>query len=156
MALGDSFPAEFRAQKIEQQLVPGAVLYLPFLFPGAPKTKEKFLVVVAALEPKLLLMVINTEVHQFIADSPDLRRCNVIIDQLEHPFLSYDSNLACHKVEVIDSAVIATQIKSDVSRYKGHISNGLKQKICQVLATQPKTINKKYRDAIEAALRAGS
>jgi hypothetical protein len=152
MVLGDFFPASIREATTEQRLTPGAVLYLPVTFPEDGKTKEKYLVMVAAVAPKLLMFVINTEVNQLVARVPELNRCNVIIDQAEHTFLDYDSNVACHKVLLMDAASVNKQLNVETSRYKGHISEDLKKQILGVMATQPKTISKVYRDAIVSSL----
>lgn len=152
MSLGDYFPATAREVIIKQRLVPGAVLYLPFTFPRDGKTKEKYMVVVATIAPKLLLFVINTEVNQLIARTPELNRCNIRIDHLDHTFLSYDSNLACHEVMSIDMTMAANHLNNDMSRYRGQISEQIKQKILQVISTKPKTISKVHRDAITSAL----
>lgn len=152
MALGDSFPASIREAATEQRLIPGAVLYLPVTFPEDGRKKEKYLVMVAAVGPKLLMFVINTEMNQLVARTPELSRCNVEIDQSSHTFLDYDSNVACHKVLVMDTVTVTKQLVSETSRYQGHISSDLKQQILGVMATQPKTISKIYRDAIIAGL----
>ncbi|HZV64897.1 MAG TPA: hypothetical protein VFG03_08335 [Telluria sp.] len=151
MSLGDFFPASVREAHIEQRLTPGAVLYLPVTFPRDGKTKEKYLVLVASVAPKLLMFVINTEVNQLVARTPALSRCNVVIPQSEHAFLDYDSNVACHEILALDASVVAGQLNASTGRYKGYISDELKQQILGVIATQPKTISKVHRDAIVAA-----
>ena len=151
MQLGDFFPASIREAKTEQRLVPGAVLYLPMTFRDG-RTKEKFLVVVAAVAPKLLLLVINSEINPFIAGRPVLNRCQIVVPQDEHTFLTYDSYLACHEVFPIDSARIAAELSNDTSRYKGEISDDMKKKILGVIATGPVTISPVHRNAITAAL----
>jgi hypothetical protein len=152
MALGDFFPASAREAYIEQRLIPGAVLYLTTTFPEDGKTKEKYLVLVASVAPKLLTFVINTDVNQLVARTPVLNRCNLVVSQTEHSFIDYDSNLACHRILPLDKSAVLAQIHADTARYKGRISDGLRQQILGIMATQPQSISRVYRDAIIAAL----
>lgn len=152
MALGDFFPASVRKAQTEKRLTPGAVLYLPVTFSRDGKTKEKYLVLVASVAPKLLMFVINTEVNQLVARTPALSRCNLVIPQSEHTFLDYDSNVACHEILALDEDVVSSQMTASTARYKGQISDELKQQVLGVMSMQPKTISKIHRDAIVAAL----
>lgn len=152
MSLGDRFPQSLRDTVTQQRLVPGAVLYLPFYFPGEVKSKEKYMVIVAAVAPKLLLMTINTDINPFVANNPQLNRCNVVVEKSSHSFLDYTSNLACHQVQTADLAVTEQLLKVETGRYRGVISEETKLRIIQVLATSPPSISKVYRDAIIAAL----
>lgn len=150
MLLGDYFPAAAREAANEQRLVPGAVLYLPMTFRDG-RTKEKYMVVVAAVEPNLLLLVINTEVNQFIIDRPTLNRCQIVVPQEDNTFLDYDSFLACHEIFPVDATAVSSDLANDMSRYRGEISEQLKRQILGVIATRPATISKSHRDAITAA-----
>jgi len=154
MVLGDSFPSSLREAATEQRLVPGAVLYLEVTFPEDSNTKEKYLVIVATVEPDVLALVINTEVHPFVASKPELARCQLVIDKAGHPFLSYDSFLACHKTLSLPHAQVVGDLVSDMSRYRGEISEQMRTQICGVMMTQPKQISKSIRDAIVAGLSA--
>ncbi|MDQ2822081.1 MAG: hypothetical protein M3Y65_17080 [Pseudomonadota bacterium] len=152
MALGDRFPQSFRDAVTQQRLVPGAVLYLPFQFPGEVKSKEKYMVIVAAVAPKLLLMTINTDINPFVSNTPQLNRCNVVVEKSSHSFLDYTSNLACHQVQTADLAVTEQLLSIETGRFRGVISEETKLRIIQVLATSPPSISKVHRDAITAAL----
>lgn len=152
MVLGDSFPTAAREAATIQRLSPGAVLYLEVTFPEDGRVKEKYLVIVASVEPDVLALVINTEINQFVATHPELNRCQLVIDQAQHTFLDYDSYLACHKALSIPRAQVVSDLVSDMSRYKGQISDQLRRQILGVIQTQPKLISKFQRDAIIAAL----
>lgn len=152
MSLGDHFPEAVRVEATVRHLAPGAVLYLPFTFPGEPRSKEKYMVVVAAVSPKLILLTINTEVNAFIAARPALNRCNVVISQAEHAFLDYDSNLACHQVHTAGEEATAALLNAEPARYQGEISWSIRSAILGVMATQPTSISKVMRDAIIAGL----
>jgi hypothetical protein len=152
MVLGDSFPVAAREAAVDQRLVPGAVLYLEVTFPEDGRVKDKYLVMVASVDPDVLVFVVNTEVNQFVAARPELNRCQLTIDQAGHTFLDYDSFLACHKTLAIPRAQVAGDLLRDMSRYKGQITDDLRQQILGVIQTQPKMISKAHRDAITAAL----
>lgn len=152
MSLGDYFPEAAREEAAARHLLPGAVLYLPFTFPGEARAKEKYMVVVAAVSPKLVLLTINTDVNPFTASRPELNRCNVVIPQDEHDFLDYDSNLACHQAQIANEKETAALLNAEPARYCGVISRPIRRAILGVMATQPRSISKVMRDAIIAGL----
>lgn len=156
MQLGDAFPLATREAAVDQRLVPGAVLYLEVTFPEDGRVKEKYLVMVASIDPDVLVFVVNTEVNQFVAARPELCRCQLTIDQASHSFLDYDSFLACHKTLAIPRAQVSSDLVRDMSRYKGQISEDLRQQILGVIQTQPKMISKAQRDAIAEAFSPGA
>jgi hypothetical protein len=127
LSLGDAFPIEFRRKQIEQQLVPGAVLYLEIQFPEL--TKNKFVVLVGTDDPNLLNVIINSETNPYIAARPHLNVCQVTIDCANHDFLDYDSQIACHQVLPIQKQEIIEALLNDFSRYKGRVSVDVKDGI---------------------------
>lgn len=90
--LGSLFNAAFIEKQVEQQLRPGAVIYMncPFTTPE----KDKFLLV-ATCEPDFLVFVINSEINPYILKNPELLGCQVDIPQVDHPFLNHDSFVNC-------------------------------------------------------------
>ncbi|HEY2396418.1 MAG TPA: hypothetical protein VGH81_10640 [Rudaea sp.] len=50
---------------------------------------------VACIEPKLRLLLVNSEVNALVVSTPELRSHQVPIDKASHQFLSYDSHIDC-------------------------------------------------------------
>lgn len=89
---GDKFPPSFVKAFAEQRgITAGDVLYLHCTFTEPPKVK--FLLVVCC-DP-LLVLVINSHVHEYIRLRPTLLACQVELTQQEHDFLSWDSFINC-------------------------------------------------------------
>lgn len=110
--LSDGLPAEARKKFILAKLLPGCVVRLEVKFPE--KSKPKFLVLVAEDDPEYWTFIINTEIHSFVHARPHLLQCQVKVDKAEHPFLQYDSHLACHEVlKLRREEVIARHLRAE-------------------------------------------
>jgi hypothetical protein len=110
--------------------------------------------VVACLEPKPVLLLINSRVNPFVIDRPELRACQVLLDAANHQFMRYDSWIDCsdpfgYQRDWIDSAVtqdpaatllgrISATVRQDIiacventpllsARQKKHILDGLEE-----------------------------
>lgn len=142
MPLGEHFPEEL----LRQQLVPGRVLHLHCQFAN----KEKF-VVLTCVNPDPLVLVINSRVHPFVANRPDLNRCQVVIDQASHEFLSHDSIIACHEVERMGLRDIHDQVNADPSRIKSMVSDQVQDGIVSAVKHAP-TITGRDQDRVLAAM----
>jgi hypothetical protein len=154
MALGDAFPIKFRSATIQQRLAPGAVLYLDVVFPEDGNRKEKFLVLVAVDDAdSIITLVINSETNSFIENKQELNRCQVVIDVASHEFLKYDSKIACHQTLKFPRDQVVSALMDQMNRYKGEISEDVRDQILAAIKTDPKTMAKKDRDAIIAALK---
>lgn len=137
-ALGNFFPDDFKSEYSDRNIKPGQVLYLFCDFTIPPK--EKYLVV-ACSETKLLLFVINSNIHPFIANNPDLSRCQVRLSASDYDFLEHDSYVNC--AEVIDhfnENDINDQIINDVSRVRGELNETTKKDITRAVRSA-KTIS---------------
>ncbi len=97
----------------------GAILHLYCSFTKPPK--DKFLVVVC-LDPKPLLVFINTRINALVQSNPDLAQCQVLIDAENHPFLDYDSYIDCSDVCSFPIDHLEEQVKDQL---KGTVSSGV-------------------------------
>src|SRR5437660_5950138 len=94
-------PAMVRAS-IERQLVPGSVILIDVRFPEGKKAK--FLVLAALGADHDLFFIINSKIRDFIKIRPHLLKSQITIDKASHPFLDYDSTVACHEVKPFSHA----------------------------------------------------
>ncbi|MNC17075.1 hypothetical protein D3C75_649400 [compost metagenome] len=149
-SLGDFFPDGIRQQAVDATLAPGCVIYWHCNFTTPPK--QKFLVVVCC-EPSFLVLIINSEINQFIQSKPHLLNCQVPISQAEHAFLNWDSFVNCieaHKsitLNDVKDAVIADF--SHVSR--GRLSEGCIADVIKAVEQSP-TMPRREKEWIIASL----
>ncbi len=148
--LGDSFAETDRLEHVRRQLTPGAILYLFCEF--TDPSKEKYLVLVS-MEPRPLFFVANSNVSKFIADRPELLKCQVRLNASQYPFLRYDSFVDCSQViDSLDKDEIVKQLIAELGRIKGTLSETTKQQITGA-AQEAKTISSTHKEAIKRALR---
>lgn len=79
------------ARLIVSNLRVGSVIYKHCDFTTPPKVKY---MVVASLEPNLLVLMINSEINRFYIDR-GLDHFHVPVSQVDHQFLDYDSYANC-------------------------------------------------------------
>jgi hypothetical protein len=110
-----------------QKLRPGTVLYKHCNF-TTPK-KPKYIVVVA-VQPSLLVLLINSKIHQYFYDKK-LDKYHITIPKNEHSFLSHDSYANC--IEAHSSFDISEIKQSIIENYqdtvKGWLSNDCLEKV---------------------------
>lgn len=121
---GGLFTADFVEQLVAQQLRPGAVIY--FTCPFTTPEKDKFLVV-ASCEPDFLVLVINSQVNNFILNNPELLACQVDVPQADHAFLNHDSIVDCVQTHL---AFNLTEVKGQIAANYAHHFRGRLQDYC--------------------------
>lgn len=147
--LGSIFGDEEKQKFVERQLTPGAVLHLQVVFPQT--TKNKYLVLVGIEDPDCYTFIVNSETSRFIQKSPDLWVCQVDIDAVSHPFLRYDSKVACHEVLRLSKVDVVAELIADTGKIKGTISTEVRQEI--VAATKyAKTLDRYTQQLIVDSL----
>jgi len=109
----------------------GAILHLYCSFTKPPK--EKFLVVVC-LDPKPLLVFINSKINALVQRNPDLAQCQIQIDAESHPFLNYDSYVDCSDVCSFTSDHLEEQAKA---QFKGTVSSQVLSEIDVAIQKSP-------------------
>lgn len=147
--LGDFFPAQKVAEFVLKSLKPGCIIRIEVAFPQI--TKPKFLLLVEDGDPDFLTFIISSETHPFVARRPHLAQCQVDIDAAGHPFLDYDSKIACHQTLVLKRADVVKELKHDTGKIKGHISDAVKAEVIAAVKFA-KTLSREEKDAILAAL----
>ena len=105
------------ANLLANNLRVGAVLYQHCYFTTPPKNKY---MVVVSIEPRLLVLLINSAVHQYYIDN-DLTQYHVPVLATEHPFLNHDSYASC--VEAF-SAFDYSDVRTEVIENYNNIFKG--------------------------------
>lgn len=100
-------------------LTAGRVLHIVCPFTTPPKPKF----VVVAVEDPLVLLLVNSQVHPYIAVRPYLSVCQVTVTALEHTFLEHDSYLDCSQpISSMSREAVIVQLVADPARIKGELS----------------------------------
>lgn len=123
MSLGRHFPESFRIEKLSSQFVPGCVIYLQCPFTTPPKPK---FMLVGSTEPLLVLMI-NSEINDFIMSNTNLLACQVKIDHTSHPFLSHNSWANC--VDAL-TAFKHDEIKNEIATDPSKVIKGILSESC--------------------------
>ncbi len=147
--LGDMFPRNFvEAFAQNRELTTGDVLYLHCPFTTPPK--EKFLLV-ACCNP-LLVLVINSEINQFIEAREELLNCQVEIPVHDHDFLEWDSFVNCieaHAAFNIDA--IKEKVISEYPRtVRGRIADYCMRAVFTAVQASPTMKRGQKRQILEA------
>jgi len=108
-------------QLIGNNLRVGAVLHKHCDFTTPPK--NKFLVV-GSLQPRLLVLLINSEINQFYVQQ-GLDHFHVPVSQAEHQFLTHDSYTNCVEAHTaFDCSEIRQEVINDyVNIFKGWLTD---------------------------------
>jgi hypothetical protein len=144
-AIGESFPLEAKEEFIESAISPGKVLYLFCTL--SRETKNKFVVVVNPCEP-FSYFLINSNIRLFIQKKPELTRCQILLKQEEHHFLTHDSYLDCTALlKTIPYEEAKEQISNDFSRISGDLNLRTRKDILRVVCSS-KVFDPRDKDII--------
>jgi hypothetical protein len=147
--LGDMFPSNF-AQTFasHHQLSVGDVIYL-FCDFTTPE-KHKFMVV-CCCEP-LLVLLINSEISDYIQARPALLQCQVDLFESDHPFLEWDSFVNCIEAhQAFDLDAVKEQITINYTKtYKGRVANYCLRAIYEAVQMSETMLRKHKRLIVEA------
>lgn len=149
MRIGEKLSPDDRRRYIQACIVPGRLLHLFCAFTNPPKHK---FVVVAAVDPELILFVINSKIDEWLKARPDLRDRQVTIQQRDHSFLERDSYLNCTEaIRVMEAVVIEAQLMQDLDGVKDLITDREREAICYAVEGC-RTLSKKEIAWIKGAL----
>ena len=148
--LGDFFPKEEKERYIKRHLQSGQIVYLFCNFTTPPK--EKYLVLAGAgNEP--LLFIINSEIHPFIDNNPELRMQQLNVKKSDYDFFDHDSFVNCSKViESFSKSEIERQLDADVGKIKGKLNRKDIKKIIRIVQNS-RTISKHNKNRIINSLK---
>ncbi|MFK5915551.1 MAG: hypothetical protein QM484_14385 [Woeseiaceae bacterium] len=126
MTLGDHFPKKGKKDFIKQNLVEGNVIYLHVNHTIPPK--EKYLLI-GHVDDCIRVFTINSEIHPFIKSKEHLLSGQILLNKSDHEFLDHDSYINCTEIVDIPVEDVEGQVIDDMSRIKGSISDGTREKV---------------------------
>jgi len=78
-------------------------------------------------------------------------QCQVTIDAASHPFLDYDSHLACHEIKRLRREDVINDLMNDLDCLKGVVSDDVKTQVIAAVKFA-KTITTSEKAIVLAAL----
>lgn len=147
--LGDMFPQHFsQTFASHHQLSVGDVIYL-FCDFTTPE-KNKFMVV-CCCDP-LLVLLINSEISDYIQARPNLLECQVDLLEADHPFLEWDSFVNCIEAhQAFDLEAVKAQITSNYTQtYKGRVADYCLRSIYDAVRISEAMVRKHKRLILES------
>ena len=130
----------------DYQVSIGDVLHL--LCSHCEPQKPKFFVVVS-VEPKPVLLIINSERNNFVKNSKKIKQCHISIKQETHKFLKYDSWVDCCEHHEIDLEDIERDMKYG-GKLCGKLSNEAVKDISNGVKSSPVLERRKKRQILES------
>lgn len=137
------------AALLVKNIRPGAVLYKHCDFTTPPKSK---FMVVASTSPRLLVLLINSEINKFWYDQ-DLDSYHVLIPCADHSFLHHDSYTNCIESHTaFDLSEIQSDILSDYNAtFKGFLTDNCLAKVYKAVK-ENKILERRYKREITASI----
>ena len=99
---------------------PGDVIRLFFQTTKPPKFKR---CVVACLDPSPIVLLINSEVNDFVINNDDLKALQVLIDCAGHKFMRHDSWIDCSQLFGYPADWVRAAIGATPRDHLGRISD---------------------------------
>jgi hypothetical protein len=84
---------------------------------------------VASLNPSAILLLINSEVNNFVINSDDLKSLQIMIDAATHKFMDWDSWIDCSQLFGYPKDWIDAAIANDPLHHLGTISEATRRDI---------------------------
>lgn len=126
---------------------PCDVLKLFFQTTNPPKWKR---CVVACLEPKPTLFLINSQINPFVNDTPELHACQVLIDIQNHDFMRTDSWIDCSQPFGYPLDWIETALSENPRLYLGRVSDVTRRDMVSCVYNTPLLSEHKKRPILAA------
>lgn len=129
-------------------LCAGAIVHVYVQSLRNPKHKY---CVLACLEPRALLLLVNSEITEFKQQQPDLLAGQVEIDCASHACLRYDSWLDCTESHSYETQQLVREYDANAGIVVGRLSDLLRRRVIEVVR-RSRTLSKRDIERILAAL----
>jgi len=149
-SLGDMFPKGFEnAFAANRELKVSDVLYLHCDFTTPPKNKY---LLVCCCDP-LLVLLINSEISEFIQARPHLLQSQVDVAQADHNFLEWDSFINCIEAhQAFNLEVVKEQITQDYREtLRGEIAEYCMREVYRAVSAS-QTMARRHKASILVAM----
>jgi hypothetical protein len=131
MSLSQAFPQNVAIASILRNLVPGSVIKLIAEMDDGKEHEKRF--VVLYVDETTFCCVINSKINPFIAKRKELLQCQVKIEVGNHPFMSWDSHIDCHRVLRYKTADVCKQLSENADWLLGQITQDLTDEVISAL-----------------------
>lgn len=147
--LGDAFPPEIRKQAADRNLKPGAVIRVQVGYTKPPKIK---FLLIACIEPKVRVFLINSEVNQYALDRPRLAKCHVKLEETDYDFLEHDSFADCVDTnDTHDLSDLRDELEGRFGEiYKGQLLEKDIHRVVQAVNDSPTMTSSKKQEITES------
>jgi hypothetical protein len=145
MNLGEHFSDKDKAQFVERTLRPSNVIKLFCETTRPPKEKR---LVIAGINPELLVFIINSEMPRFYANKPYLKIQQIPLEKQKENFLDHDSWLDCSEVfREFTVEKVREILLADTSRHLGKLSDEVVARIMDVVS-ESETLEQRHINRI--------
>ncbi|WP_337153201.1 hypothetical protein [Morganella morganii] len=149
MSMADLFPDAFKKNHIdEKKLAVGNVLYLHCDFTTPPKVKY---LVVCCCDP-LLVLTVNSEIHNYIKNNDEILACQVDLVKDDHEFLKWDSYISCieaHQAFTLNE--VMTELRSNYSSvYVGDVADYCMRSVYIAVGNSPVMSRRQKKQILSA------
>jgi hypothetical protein len=133
MALGDAFPASFKAAAIKRQLRPGVVVKIETTMDDGEIHEKRFVILRVDEATSTFTCVINSRLSRIIANNPAASQCQVRIDRQTHPFMDWDSHIDCSRIRQYSTDDMCEQLAAKPDWVLGNITSEIRDQIVSAL-----------------------
>lgn len=138
MSLGSMFPAQIVRARITANLKPGTVIKHVTVMDDGNVHEKRF--VVLSVSADTMTCVVNSQISNFIKNRPNMLCSQVLMEQSDHPYMSWDSHVDCSQVKTYKTTVLVDQLCDKPEWILGAISSDLQAKIIDAI-NNASTIN---------------
>lgn len=135
MSLADSFPPAVKRASIIRQLRTGCVVKLLRVMDDETIHEKRYVVLYA--DEATVVCVINSAIGKFIANRPELCRCQVALPAAGHPFMDHDSFVDCSKVMRYRTADVVSDLFERPDWVLGEVGEGVRHDMIAALKFSP-------------------
>lgn len=108
-----------------------------FIFNAMIPPKPKWVVLVC-VNPRPLVLLINSRVTRLYQSDPELLNCQILLEPKDQPFLVHDSYLDCAIAFEIDQERVEQELLADMTKIQTQLSKEVLDLIIEKVADSPR------------------
>ena len=145
MTLADKFPKKLVADSVERQFRPGTVIKLEATMDDGKSHLKRYVIV--AVTESAFVLVINSEISDYIKARPILLQSQVPMPAAAHSFMDHDSHIDCSRARVFMRQAAIEQLQQNPAWVLGTITQDTGNAI--VASIKPaRTISTKQKEQL--------
>jgi hypothetical protein len=149
VTLADKFPRNIVAASVERQFEVGTVIKLEAKMDDGKVRQKRF--VVAAIAENVLVLVVNSEVSNFIKAQAVLLKAQVNMPVALHAFMDHDSHIDCSRARTFPKQAAIEQLSQNPAWILGKIAKDTRDAIV-VAIKAAQTISTKQKEQLCTSL----